>query len=324
MSNDETSPSSWPVNVWFEEIFKDNMGLKFKIKDYLFSGQSEFQKVDIVETVSHGKLLAHDGMVMVTERDEFIYHDMITHVPLFVHPNPKRVLVIGGGDGGTVREVLRHKSVEQVVMVEIDGMVVDACRQFIPQTSAALSDPRVKLIIDDGVEYAKSYGAQTASHASTKSLSENGDPDNGDLKKFDVVIVDSSDPIGPATPLFNEDFYKDILNLTTENGIVVSQAESPYYDAPMQNKLVEILSEVFPKVHLYNYSNLSYPGGFWSFSFASRGLCPRANFSKERVFNSGLKFSLYNPELHLGAFALPQFMWDKMESFLSPLPPLKI
>jgi len=296
---------SWPVNIWYEEIFKDNLGLKFKIKDYLFSGQSPYQKVDIVETLSHGKLLAHDGMVMVTEKDEFIYHDMITHIPMFTHPNPKNVLVIGGGDGGTVREVLRHKGVQKVVMVEIDGMVVEACKKYIPQTSCALEDPRVQLLIDDGVKYAKDFK-------------------NSDLEKFDVVIIDSSDPIGPATPLFNVDFYKDIYDLVADDGIVVSQAESPYYDAPMQKKLVEILNATFPKVHLYNYSNLSYPGGFWSFSLASKGLCPRADFSKKRVIESGEKFKLYTPEVHLSAFSLPQFMLDMHGKNLSHLPELRM
>ena len=180
--------NDYPVQIWFEEIFKGSLGLKFKVLDYLYSDRSEFQKIDIVQTESHGKLLAHDGMVMVTEKDEFIYHDMIAHVPMFVHPNPKNVLVIGGGDGGTVREVLRHPSVEKVTMVEIDGMVVEACKKFIPQTSKDLQDPRVQLHIADGVDFVKNTE-----------------------EKFDVVLVDSSDPIGPATPLFNQDFYNCLL-----------------------------------------------------------------------------------------------------------------
>ena len=238
-------------------------------------------------------------MVMITEKDEFIYHDMITHVPMFVHPNPRNVLVIGGGDGGTVREVLRHKSVEKCTMVEIDGMVVEACQKHIPQTSSQLTDPRVTLHFKDGVEFVKN----------TKEI-------------FDVIIVDSSDPIGPATPLFNVDFYTDVSKCLSDDGIVISQAESPYYEMPMQKKLVEILAETFPKVHLYNYTNLSYPGGTWTFSFASKGLCPFVDFDKSRVEASGLDFQLYNTELHLGSFALPEFLKKTHTGKLTPLPEL--
>jgi len=291
----------FPVNIWFEETHPFGVGLRFNMKDYVYSAKSEFQQIDIVETEGHGKLLAHDGMVMITEKDEFIYHDMITHVPLFVHPNPKNVLVIGGGDGGTVREVLRHKSVEKCTMVEIDGMVVEACKKHIPQTSSQLSDPRVTLKIADGVGFVKNT-----------------------TETFDVILVDSSDPIGPATPLFNQDFYSDVSKCLAANGIVVSQAESPYYEMPMQKKLVEILSETFANVHLYNYTNLSYPGGTWTFSFASKGLCPLKDFDASRVAKSDLKFEYYNPEVHFGAFALPQFLKQTHGQLLTALPELQV
>ena len=279
---------------WFEEIQKDSYGMKWKVKEHLFSKKSSFQQVDIYETESHGKLLAHDGLVMVTERDEHIYHDMITHIPMFTHPQPKNVLVIGGGDGGTVREVLKHPSVEKCTMVEIDGDVVEACKKFIPQTAGDLSNPKVNLLIQDGVEFMKNS-----------------------TEKFDVILIDSSDPIGPATPLFNVDFYKDVASRLSEDGIVVSQGESPYYDMKMQKVLVSILAEVFDKVHLYNYTNMSYPSGMWSFTFASNKLCPFKDFQPERVQQ---KFQFYSPELHLGAFLLPQFMLDAHEGKLTSLP----
>ncbi len=278
---------------WFEEKH-DDIGLRFRLKNRLFSEQSEFQKVEVVETTGHGVLLAHDGMIMVTEKDEFIYHDMITHVPMFTHPNPKKVLVIGGGDGGTVREVLKHEGVQEVTMVEIDGMVVEASKKFLPQTSSMLSDPKVKLHIQDGVAFMKQS-----------------------TDKFDVIIVDSSEPIGPATPLFNVDFYRDINERLVDDGIVVSQGESPYYDMKMQKVLVKILAEVFPKVHIYNYCNMSYPSGLWSFTFASKGLCPLRDFSEARVQQ---KFQYYSPEIHRGSFMLPQFMMDEHGDSLTPLP----
>ena len=282
-------------NDWFEETH-ENIALRFRLKQRHFAEQSDFQKVEVVETQGHGMLLAHDGMIMVTEKDEFIYHDMITHVPMFTHPNPKNVLVIGGGDGGTVREVLKHPSVEKVTMVEIDGMVVEASKKFIPLTSSELTNPKVTLHIQDGVKFMKESTEQ-----------------------FDVILVDSSEPIGPATPLFNVDFYKDVAARLSDNGIVVSQGESPYYDMKMQKVLVNILAEVFPKVHIYNYCNMSYPSGLWSFTYASKGLCPLKNFDSSRVKQ---KFQYYSKEIHRGAFMLPQFMYDEHADSLSSLPEL--
>lgn len=281
-------------HLWVEERFRDFYGMKYKVEKTLFAGKSEFQTVDVVETKGHGKMLLNDGLVMVTERDEFVYHDMITHVPLFVHPNPKKVLVIGGGDGGTAREVIRHASVEKCVMVEIDGMVVDACKEHIPQTAQMLKDPRIELLIQDGIEYVKN----------TK-------------EKFDVILVDSTDPIGPAQPLFNEDFYQDIFNCLTENGIVVSQGESPYFEVTMQTKLVSIKNKLFPNTFVYNFSNLTYPGGLWTFTFASKGLHPLKDFNPQRVKDSGLEFGYYNTDMHEGAFKyIPTFQRKNLEGLI--------
>lgn len=275
--------------MWVEEPTGDFLKVGFRADKVLFSGKSEFQSVDVIETRGHGKMLLNDGLVMLTERDEFIYHDMITHVPMFTHPNPKSVLVIGGGDGGTAREVLRHQSVESVVMVEIDGMVVDACKEFIPQTSSELSNKKLELIIGDGVEYV----------ATTK-------------KKFDVVIVDSTDPIGPATPLFGTEFYKNIYNILNDDGIVVSQAESPFYFADTQKSLLGIIGSLFPIATIYNFNNMGYPGGFWSFTFASKGAHPIKNFDESKVKASGLEFGYYNEKIHQAAFCLPSFQYRKL------------
>ncbi|REL30014.1 polyamine aminopropyltransferase [Thalassotalea euphylliae] len=271
-------------NLWVEEKFEDFLGLKFKVEKVLFSGKSEFQTVDVVETKGHGKMLLNDGLIMVTERDEFAYHDMITHVPLFVHPNPKNVLVIGGGDGGTAREVIRHPSVEKCTMVEIDGMVVDACKAHIPQTAGALDDPRINLIIGDGVKFVQETN-----------------------EKFDVIIVDSTDPIGPAQPLFGEAFYRDVFSCLTDDGIVVSQGESSWYALEIQQSLLKVLNAVFPNNYLYSFSNLTYPGGLWSFTFASKKYHPVNDFNPARVAESGLDFDYYNAALHSAAFALPSF-----------------
>jgi len=282
--------------LWIEEKLEDFLGLRMRVEKVLFSGKSPFQSVDVVETRGHGKMLLNDGLIMVTEKDEFIYHDMITHVPLFVHPSPKKVLVIGGGDGGTAREVIRHPGVEKCVMVEIDEMVVNACIEHIPQTSCELKNPKVELIISDGVKY-------------VEDAVKNGET-------FDVILVDSTDPIGPAQPLFGIEFYKNIYKALSPEGIVVSQGESPFYQIKMQNKLVEILNETFPIVSIYNFNNLTYPGGLWSFTFGSKKYHPLRDFDESRVEKSELSFEYYNKEIHRGAFAIPTFMKKRLSQWL--------
>ena len=279
--------------LWIEEKFEDFLGLRIKVEEVLFSGKSEFQSVDVVQTKAHGKMLLNDGLIMVTERDEFAYHDMISHVPLFVHPNPKNVLVIGGGDGGTAREVLRHSNVEKCTMVEIDGMVVDACREHIPQTSCAFENPKLNLIIGDGVEFVRDT-----------------------QEKFDVIIVDSTDPIGPAQPLFGEAFYRDVYNCLSDDGIVVSQGESSWYAMDIQRSLLNVLNNVFEHNYLYSFSNLTYPGGLWSFTFASKRYHPVNDFEPARVKQSELDFEYYNEGVHSGAFALPSFARKGLEGLI--------
>jgi spermidine synthase len=274
-----------PLNLWAAENHKNILELRYRVKRSLYSEESDFQQIDIVETEGFGKMLFNDSIVMLSERDEFVYHEMISHVPLFVHPGVERVLVIGGGDGGTVRELLRHASVTHCRLVEIDKLVVEGCRKHIPQTAAALDDPRVTVTIGDGVAFV----AETD-------------------ERYDLVIVDSTDPIGPATPLFGEQFYANVQRILTANGIAISQAESPYYEPDCQSSMLTILGGLFERVHLYNYVNLTYPGGLWSFTFASKGgLCPIGDFNAERVTATGLTFEYYSPAIHKAAFVLPEF-----------------
>ena len=281
------------TQLWIEEPCNGVYGQRYLLSETLFSGHSKFQKVDVVQSVGFGKMLFLDGLVMLSERDEFVYHDMIAHVPLFIHPNPRSVLIIGGGDGGTAREVLRHKSVEKAVMVEIDGMVVDVSKKFIPQTSCALDDPRLTLMIDDGVKY----------------MAETNET-------FDVVLIDSTDPIGPAKPLFGDSFYKNVARVLNDNGIVVSQGESIFYEKEAQQTILRSISNNFAVTSLYNYHNLTYPGGMWSFAFGSKGLHPLKDFDEARVAASDLEFSYYSSDVHRGAFALPQFQQDALDEFL--------
>ena len=281
------------MSSWFFEQTEDYYQMGYRITDILFEEKSPFQKVTVYQTARHGKMLCNDDLVMVTEADEFIYHDMITHVPLFVHPNPKKVLIIGGGDGGTAREVLRHESIEKCVMVEIDGAVVEACKQHIPQTAVAFENPKLELRIEDGVKYV----------AETDEM-------------FDLVIVDSTDPIGPAQPLFGTDFYRDIYRILNDDGIVVSQGESPFYLSHHQRHLAEIINEVFPILRFYNFHNFSYPGGFWSFAFGSKKWHPLNDMQVDKIRASKLDFKYYNEDIHRGSFALPNYQKKAIEGLL--------
>ncbi|MBI5594775.1 MAG: polyamine aminopropyltransferase [Elusimicrobia bacterium] len=277
--------SALPAERWVEEIQDGAYGMKWRVKDVLFQGKSAFQSVEVVETVSHGRMLLIDGLLMTSERDEFVYHEMIAHVPLTLHPAPRRVLVIGGGDGGTVREALKHPTVETVVLVEIDGMVVDAARRFLPGTASALEDKRVEVRIEDGVKY----------------MAAPGEP-------FDAVLVDSTDPFGAAAPLFGPAFYADVKRRLTAEGLVVAQAENPFYKLDEQRGLLRVVRGAFGSASLYNYHNLTYPGGLWSFAAASKRPRDLSVPDEARVAALQPRLRYYNAGIHRAAFALPEFM----------------
>jgi len=291
-----TETAKQRLQLWAEEMHQENLGLRYKVRRSLYSGESDFQQIDIVESDGFGRMLFNDSIVMVSERDEWIYHEMIAHVPMFVHPGVQRALVIGGGDGGTVRELLRHPSIEAVHLVEIDPLVIEACRDHLPVTSAALSDARATVMIDDGVRYVAETG-----------------------ERYDLVIIDSTDPIGPATPLFGAEFYHSVARILRPGGIVISQAESPFYEVERQRSLLTILSGTFNRTAIYNYTNLTYPGGLWSFTFATSGdLCPIGDFDGERFDSSAFDCRYYNKAIHRGAFILPEFQRANVAGLVSP------
>ena len=279
---------------WITENYKDVYKMSYKIKERLYSEKSDFQKVEVYDTDHLGRVLLNDDLMMTSERDEFVYHEMISHVPLFSHPNPKSVLVIGGGDGGTVREVLKHKSVEKVVMVEIDACVIEACKEFMAVTSNELDNPKLELITDDGVKYLKEAKGNS----------------------FDVVLVDSTDPIGPAAPLFNESFYSDVSRVLTDDGVVVSQCENPFLEIETQKSLLGIKKGLFKKTFVYNYSNITYPSGLWSFSIACKSDLNPMTPKRSYEFSKDLKY--YNKKIHEAAFALPQFQMNALKKVLTP------
>jgi spermidine synthase len=275
---------------WFNEqldesIFDLGARISIKVGKKIFEGQSDYQKLEIYETPKFGNLMVLDGAVMLTEANEVAYHEMITHVPLFAHPNPERVLIIGGGDGGAAREVLRHPGVKECVMVEIDGLVVEKSREYFPTIACELDNPRLTLLIADGVKY----------------IEEN-------QSAFDVILVDSTDPVGPAEGLFSKAFYQKCFASLKEDGILAAQAESPYYFRKTQKELFEVLKAVFPYSTLYLSAIPFYPSGTWSFAFASKKYRQNEQVRTEAMEKMRPELRYFNPEVFYGCFALPTFM----------------
>ena len=272
-----------PWDLWYKDLEPQQLGNIYKIQRVLYSGESEYQRIDVFEHGWLGRMLVLYGAVMMTERDEFIYHEMITHPALFVHPDPRRVLVIGGGDGCTLREVLRHPSVTLARQGEIDGQVVEVAREWLSEVNGnSFDDPRVDLVIDDANTFL-----------------------DGDDGTYDVVLSDCSDPLGPAEVLFEKDFFEKVLDRLGDHGIFAAQTESPMFYPDQVREIHRRLHQVFPVVRMYLAHIPTYPGAMYSFAFCSRGLDPVGDFHHERVSDLGLETKYYNADLHGSCFVLP-------------------
>ncbi len=272
----------------YQEITPLGFGIAIEKGEVLFKDKSEFQDVEIFESRGLGRVLTLDGLMMTTERDEFFYHEMITHIPMLTHHNPKNILVIGGGDGGTVREVLKHKSVESVELCEIDGMVIEASKKFLPTIACELDNPKVKIFVEDAIEYIKDKEAC-----------------------YDVVLIDSTDPMGPGEGLFTQEFYQDVKKSLKAGGIVVPQSESPFANENEMRKMYALLNKVFLNVAPYCGPIVTYPAGYWSWAFCSDEVeiptC-RKDICKERAQEISAQCKLYNRKLHTACFAVPNFV----------------
>ncbi len=277
------------MDLWFTENHTDSARFSIKIKRHLVSEQSEFQKIDILESEGFGRILVLDGYLMLTEKDEYIYHEMITHVAMATNPTIKRVLVIGAGDGGTIRELTRYKSIRHIDMVEIDKRVVELCREYIPQTACRLSDPRVHIFYEDGLKFVR-----------TKE------------NEYDLIIVDSTDPFGPGEGLFTKEFYGNCCKALNSKGILVNQHESTFYDeyVEVMKRAHRRISGFFPISLIYQAHIPTYPSGHWLFGFASKKFHPITDHKAEWWDKQGLKTKYYNSELHTGCFALPNNVKD--------------
>jgi spermidine synthase len=275
------------MDLWYTEKQTKNHGITTKINKTLYHDKSEFQTLDVIETAEFGNMLVLDGMVMTTDRDEFVYHEMITHVAMNTHPNPKRVLVVGGGDGGAIREILRYPSVEQAVLAEIDGKVIEASKQFFPKIAGGLDDPRVDIQVADGIQHVR---------------------DN--KGKYDVILVDSTEPVGPAVGLFQKPFYEEIYEALKEDGIMVAQTESPWFNRDLIRQVFRDISSTFPITRLYTASIPTYPSGLWSFTIGSKKYDPLA-VDEAKLHRFDTRY--YRPELHKALFSLPAFVLELLQ-----------
>ncbi len=272
---------------WHIDYHSPSLGLTFEISRSLYQEQSRYQKIEIVQNPDFGRIMLLDGVLMLTASEEFVYHEMLSQPSLFTHPRPERVLIIGGGDCGTLKRVLMHPWVQSVVQVEIDEMVTRVSRQFFPELTSAAQDPRTELVFADGIAYMKEHQSE-----------------------FDLILVDSTDPAGAAEGLFQRGFYQDCQQALKEDGILCIQSESPWIKAlqPVIRSAHLALKELFPFVFPYQAAIQTYQAGLWLFQLASKKHSPHDPDCLKRISAFGNKFRYYNPEIHPACFALPEFV----------------
>lgn len=275
------------MQLWFTERHTPHVKFSIKVDRQLYTGNSEFQRIDVFDSKEFGRFLTLDGYMMLTERDEFIYHEMIVHVPMAVHPNPENILVIGAGDGGVIRELVRYNSVKHIDLVEIDELVVEICKKYLPQTSCCMNDERLSIHYQDGLKYIRRCENQ-----------------------YDIIIVDSTDPFGPGEGLFTKEFYGNCFKALKSDGIMVNQHESPFYhdDAIAMQRAHKRIVESFPISRVYQAHIPTYPSGHWLFGFASKKYHPVKDLNPVKWNALGFKTKYYNTQLHAGAFALPNYV----------------
>ena len=275
------------MELWFTEQHTPNVRFSIKVDRQLFSEISEFQRVDVFDSSEFGRILVLDGRIMITERDEFIYHEMITHVPLCVNQNIKKVLLVGGGDGGSARELLKYDSIVKIDLVETDETVVRACKRYIPQTATCLDNNRVEIFVTDALKFIRRK-----------------------TNEYDLIIVDSTDPFGIGEGLFTKEFYGNCFNALKNDGIMVNQHENPFYsrDAAAMQRAHKRIASSFPIVRVYQIHIPTYPAGQWLFGFASKKFNPTndVNFDAWNALN--IQTNYYNTKIHVGAFALPTYV----------------
>lgn len=279
------------MELWYTEQHTDNVRFSIKIEKQVCSFMSEFQRIDIFDSIEFGRFLTLDGLMMLTEKDEFIYHDMIVHVPMATNLNIENVLVIGAGDGGSIRELTKYDTIKNIDMAEIDKQVVDVCKKYLNKTACKLDDKRVNIYYEDGLRFVRRK-----------------------VNEYDLIIVDSTDPFGPGEGLFTKEFYGNCYNALKEDGILVNQHESAYYSsyAEVMKRAHKPLKFFFPICGVYQAHIPTYPSGHWLFGFASKKYDP-LKFDADRWNGLGIKTKYYNTDIHKGSFAIPTYIKELLE-----------
>lgn len=275
------------MEIWFSEFHTPDVKHSIRVNRHLYSEKSEYQQIDIFDTPEFGRVLALDGSVVLTERDEFIYDEMITHIPMAVHPNVSDILVIGAGDGGVVRELARYEGIRRIDLVEMDPMVLEACRSYLPENASRLDDERVHIFFDNALRFMR------------RKKSE-----------YDLIIVDSTDPFGPSEGYFTREFYGSCYQALREDGIMVNQQGSPFFqhDAEAMRRSHQRIIKLFPVSRVYQAHIPTYAAGYWLFGFSSKKYHPIDDFDRERWNALKLETKYYTPRLHIGSFYLPAFL----------------
>ncbi len=277
------------MEFWFEELHTDNVKMSIRVEEQLFSGTSDYQRIDVFKSPEFGKFLCSNGSVIFSEADEFVYDEMIVHVPMAVHPNVKRVLVIGGGDGGVARELSHYKEIEEIDVVEEDQMFIDVCKKCFPNNSCGLDFPRVKIFNANGLRFLRSK-----------------------TDYYDLIINDCTDPLGHTAGMFTKEFYGNCYRALHEDGIMVYQHGSPFFDEDEEScrAMHRKAFRSFPINRVFQAHIPTCPAGYWLFGFASKKYHPLKDFDEKRWMARNIKTWYYTTHLHAGAFMLPRYVED--------------
>ena len=280
------------MEYWFEEMHTSNVKMAIRVNQHLYSGTSEFRRIDVFDSPEFGKFLTSNGNVIFSEQEEFTYDEMIVHVPMAVHPNVKRVLVIGGGDGGVARELSHYKEIEVIDIAEPDKMFVDVCRKYFPGNAIGLEDVRVRIYYEDGLRFLRRC-----------------------KDKYDLIISDATDPLGHEAGLFTKEFYGNCFKALHDDGIMVYQHGSPFFDEDEEDcrAMHRKAFKSFPITRVYQAHIPTSPAGYWLFGFASKKYHPLKDFNPERWEERGIETWYYTTHLHRGAFMLPKYVEDMLK-----------
>ena len=280
------------MELWFSDYHTDDVKLDIKIAKQLFSEQTDFQRIDVFDSKEFGCFICCDGTIVFSEKDEFVYDEMIVHVPMAVHPHVRKVLVIGGGDGGVARELTHYEEIEEIDVVETDHAFIDVCRDFFPDNACGLDDSRVTVFNADGLRFLRSQ-----------------------FDEYDLIISDAIDPLGHAAGLFTKEFYGNCFRALKEDGIMVYQHGSPFYDEDEETcrAMHRKASHSFPISRVYQAHIPTCPSGYWLFGFASKKYHPLKDFDAQKWLERGIKTWYYSEHLHKGAFMLPRYVEDMLE-----------